>query len=122
VCVGSFMLVPAANRKAAVRGFGAELAAIARPDDYLVVDQEGYEQILFYARMKGARRDPSDLRLSWEGDRLVMETGSGRDGARTEVEDGGDGAGPSAQGRRLAARDASRASFAGELERAHRRV
>ena len=56
VFAGSILLVPEANRRSGLRAFGSELAAIVRPDDYLIVDQEGYEQILFYSHLKGARR------------------------------------------------------------------
>jgi len=115
VCVGSFLLVPAANRKAGVRDFGGELAALSGPGDYLVVDQEGYEQILFYARLRGARRDFDDTRISHDGEMLVMETG-----ARAQKRAGADrpaGKRPGAE-----TRDGGTPSFAGELERAHRRV
>ena len=115
VCVGSFLLVPAANRKAAVRDFGAELAALARPDDYLVVDREGYEQILFYSRLKGARRDVSAIRFSYEADALVMESGSKR-------KDRSESGPPSGERPRAGSREEPRAGFAGAVESAYQRV
>lgn len=111
VCAGSFLLVPAANRKAGLRDFGAQLAALSRPGDFLVVDQEGYEQILFYARLRGARRDLDDTRITNTPETLVMEAGSdGRAGR------------PGGARRRAEVTEPGRLSFAGEMRRAQRRV
>jgi len=107
-----------ANRKAGVRELGAELAALARPDDALVVDQEGYEQILFYSRLKGARRDLGEIHLSHEGESLVMETGS------RSADRKGDAGAESRESRRsrAGASEPPRAAFAGALERARGRI
>lgn len=115
VGAGALVLVPAANRKAGVREFGSELAALSRPGDFLVVDREGYEQILFYSRLRGARRDFGETRISREGDALVLETGK-----RSEGRAGTDR--PSGKRRRSESPDSRRSSFPGELELAHRRV
>ena len=72
LCLGTLVVVPESNRRAGVASLGAELAAVARPGDVLIVDQEGFEQILFYSRLKGSRRDFDFTRVERDPDGRVV--------------------------------------------------
>jgi hypothetical protein len=72
LCLGTLVVVPESNRRAGVASLGAELAAVARPGDVLIVDQEGFEQILFYSHLKGSRRDFDFTRIERDPEGRVV--------------------------------------------------
>jgi 4-amino-4-deoxy-L-arabinose transferase-like glycosyltransferase len=137
VAVGSFLLVPDVNRRSGLREFGAHLASVARPQDYLVVDQEGYEQILFYSHLNGARRnfdqttatiDAGSVLIRPMGEGRARGGAGGRDGGgaggaagNREMDERGDGTGSGAgHGSRGGSRREAPTPIAGEAERALR--
>ena len=73
IALGSWFLVPEANRRFGLRSFGAQLASVAGAPDYLVVDGDGYEQILFYSHLRGARRDFERSRLGLDNSGILLE-------------------------------------------------
>lgn len=71
--VASLILVPHLNRRYGLRAFGSQLAAVVSPDDHLLVDQEGYEQILFYSHLRGARVGFDRTRVRVDEGEVVLE-------------------------------------------------
>lgn len=83
--IGSILLVPAINRRAGVKSFGPQLAALIGPDDFLVVDAEGYEQILFYSGGRGTRRDFNETNVAVSEDgRVSLQLRSSRSSRRED--------------------------------------
>jgi 4-amino-4-deoxy-L-arabinose transferase-like glycosyltransferase len=73
IALGSWFVVPEMNRRSGLRGFGAKLASVAGTADHLIVDDDGYEQILFYSRLRGARRDFARSRLTHDDAGILLE-------------------------------------------------
>jgi hypothetical protein len=82
VLAGSLLLVPEINRRSGLRAFGSELSRLVAEDAPLVVDQEGYEQILFYSHRRGTRRNYDRTSIRLEEGWIVMEV---RRGGRAET-------------------------------------
>lgn len=86
VAVGSFLLVPTINARSGLRDFGRSLATLARAEERVVVDQEGFEQILFYAHLPAGRRNFELTRIRIEDDAVLLEPIASKQNAARTIE------------------------------------